>query len=60
MARCPNCNHNPTTFSSSWMWLKKCGKCGKVFCHGCGKYGRNCPKCGSQDVDEHHEKCHGD
>ena len=62
MARCPrpSCNHNPSSLSANWMWLKKCNDCGEVFCHKCGKYGKYCPECGSQDVDQQHEKCYAD
>ncbi len=61
MANCPNCNHNPSGLSSSWMWIYKCGSCGKEFCHVCGttSYGNTvkCP-CGSSNTKQV-RKCHG-
>lgn len=59
MATCPNCNHNPMGFSSSWMYLKRCKDCGRVFCHKCGRSSKDCPGCGSKNVDTTHKKIHG-
>lgn len=59
--RCPNCNHNPLGFSTSWMHIYKCPNCGKLFCHNCGSTtsrGVRCPTCKTESTDKV-AKCHG-
>ena len=62
MATCPNCDHNPYGFSSSWMWIYQCNDCGKHFCHNCGTTTGDdvrCAHCDSDNTEKDYE-CHGD
>lgn len=60
MATCPNCNHDPEGFSSSWMWIYLCDDCDTQFCHDCGTTtgdGVLCANCESDNTEKDYE-CH--
>lgn len=62
MATCPNCGHDPSGFSTSFMPIYRCSECGTEFCHNCGTSTANgfrCPDCGNEETEEAWE-CHGD